>query len=246
METETDGILLGVVEQMFDWDGQYTDEDGDGKYDHPGLPIYRQWVQTASEMILQDDLDDWWHKFDDDVYIKYRTSVLLRAIQGADAGQPMQYDFFHGKSKAGVLRATLRETARNLTERFGSDAWRQPIFWRYFGDVPADELESLGYDPEATDYISGSAVQLGHIPLKIRHNGMPGWTCIMELDADKPWMQSLIPTGGQSWFINAKMKPNPHINDQTLRHRDFDYKTVSMDNAQSLKRVESKKVLEVP
>ena len=244
-----DSALSAVAEQMFAWDGQYSDPDGDGKYDQPGLAIYRTWVQTASEMILQDDLDQWWHKFDDDVYIKYRTSVLLRAMQGAQAGRPMQFDFFNGKDKATVLRATVAATAKQLEQTFGTDniaEWKQPIFWRYFGDVPAEELATLGYDPGATDYISGSAVQLGHIPLKIAHNGMPGWTCIMELDANKPSMQSLIPTGGQSWFINTKMKANPHINDQTLRHRDFDYKTVSMDNTSVKARAESTTVLEVP
>lgn len=243
-DPQADSAVKNVAEQMLDWDGQYVDADGDETYDHPGLAIYRQWVKTASEMILQDDLDEWWHKFDDGVYIKYRTSVLLRAIQGDDAGQPMRYDFFNGQDKQAVLRQTLAATAEKLAEQFDSQdvaSWKQPIFWRCFGSVPK-ELKGRGY----RNRIAGLGVQLGHITDKVHHNGMPGWTCIMELDENKRSIQSLIPTGGQCWFVNTKRKAGPHINDQTLRHRDFDYKTVSKDKARINELAESTTVLELP
>jgi len=242
-------VAQRVLDQLFDWDGQYVDVDEDEFYDHSGLTIFREWLQVASELILQDDMGDWWHRFDEDVYIKYRTSVLLRTIEGADAGAPMQYDFFNGRDRDAVLLDTIRTTWQRLQKRFDTDdikEWRQPIFWRYFGDVPEDELANLGYDPEFIDYISGAAVQLGAIPLKIPHNGMPEWTCVMDMRSDQPHLQTLIPTGGQSWFVSMQMKPSPHIDDQIERHRTFDYKTIAMTRQVDLLGVTSTTTLQVP
>jgi len=58
----------------------------------------------------------------------------------------------------------------------------------------------------------------------------------------------MIPTGGQSWFIRFDWKAlgwkaSPHINDQTERHRNFDYKIIEMDKKAVLADVESTTII---
>ena len=49
------------------------------------------------------------YKFDEDMYVKYRTSVLLRALEGEAAGRPMKWDFFNGEDRDELVRRSLRQ-----------------------------------------------------------------------------------------------------------------------------------------
>jgi hypothetical protein len=57
---------------------------------------------------------------------------------------------------------------------------------------------------------------------------------------------SVIPTGGQSWFIDSSGKPSPHLSDQVSMHANFQYKTMHFDLEDVLANLESKKVLNAP
>jgi penicillin amidase len=162
----------------------------------------------------------------------------------------MRWDFFNGEDRDVVLQRTLAETISRLQEEYGTpdmNRWHKRIFWRYF-----DPSAAANADPEAPvaadgpDLLYGMGVQLGHIPARIPHNGMPLWTTIMEFGDTPARMLSLIPTGGQSWFISSNGEANPHISDQVMRHLQFDYKVVEMEREAILADLESTMVLSVP
>jgi len=243
--------LRDAVGHMIDWNDLYHDEDSDGLYDHVGLTLFRSWLPLAQRTVFEDDLGEWWHKLDDDVYIKYRTSLLLRVLEGNQAGLPPKWDFLNGRSRDEVVRETLLQTLAELKERFHGQPmseWRQPVFWRYLSVGGAGDPDVSMPPPDGPAYLlespaSGAAVRLGYLPKAVRHNGLADWTTIMEFGDTPPRLLSVIPSGGQSWFINLGWKANPHIRDQYQRHRDFDYKVVEMDKEAILKDLESTTVI---
>ncbi len=251
VDESVEGDLRQMASLLADWNGLYEDADEDGWYDHPGALLFRTWLPTAERIVFEDDIGDWWWKLDEDHYIKYRTSLLLRALQGDAAGAPMKWDFLNGEPRDSVVRRTLRETIDTLRAEQGQAdlaSWRQRAFWRYF-----DEEAFAESDPEkpchgdeltCVHHIPGAAVTLGYIPESIPHNGMPMWTAIMEMGDGPPNLLTAIPTGGQSWFISRWGRPSPHINDQTEMHRRFEYKSVEMDEEKILDDAESTTILE--
>jgi acyl-homoserine lactone acylase PvdQ len=243
---------LGQMASLLgDWNGLYEDADEDGWYDHPGVLFFRSWLSTAGRLVFEDDIGDWWWKLDEDLYIKYRTSLLLRALQGSEAGAPMKWDFLNGEPRDSVVRRTLRETIETLRSQQGHGdlaSWRQRAFWRYFDQEAFDEADPdkpcQGDELCCVHHIPGAAVTLGYIPESIPHNGMPMWTAIMEIGDGPPSLLTAIPTGGQSWFISRWGRANPHLNDQTEMHRRFGYKRVEMDEAKILGSAESTTILD--
>ena len=243
-----DPQLQEAVRLMNEWDEFYLDNDGDGYYDHAGLTLFRAWLPLAKETVLGDDIGEWWHKFDGDTYIKYGASLLLRILEGEQAGLPPSYDFLNGKSRAEVVRDTLRATVDQLAKDYRGDMaeWKHPVMWRYLTDeaLAADGDDKLPTpEGDRSAGLIGAGVQLGHLDKAVVHNGMPLWTTIMEFGDSEPRMHSLTPSGGQSWFINQSFQASPHINDQYKRHRDLDYKTIEMAKENVLKDVESTLVI---
>ena len=114
---------------MLSFNGLYEDLDRDGRYDNPGLTIFRQWLQVAPKVIFGPDNGDWWSKIDAGRYLKYQTSLLLRALQGNEAGLPLQFDFFAGRARDAFIVQTIRDTIDELKPQFaGRDMadWRLP------------------------------------------------------------------------------------------------------------------------
>jgi hypothetical protein len=200
---------------------------------------------------LRDDIGERWWWARPEFSIKYRTSLLLRALQGSEAGAPMKWDFLNGEPRDSVVRRTLRETIEALRKEQGHaelTRWRQRAFWRYFDEeafAEADpEKPCQGDDLGCVSHIPGAAVTLGYIPESIPHNGSEMWTAIMEIGDGPPNLLTAIPTGGQSWFISRWGRPSPHINDQTEMHRRFDFKSVEMSEEKILADLESTTILE--
>jgi len=243
--------LRQMVSLLADWNGLYEDADEDGWYDHPGVLLFRTWLPTAERSVFEDDIGDWWWKLDEDLYIKYRTSLLLRALQGSEAGAPMKWDFLNGEPRDSLVRRTLQETIETLRPQQGHAdlaTWRQRAFWRYFDQEAFDQADPdkpcHGDELSCVNHIPGAAITLGYIPESIPHNGMPMWTAIMEIGGGTPNLLTAIPTGGQSWFISRWGRANPHINDQTEMHRTFGYKSVEMSAEKILANAESTTILE--
>jgi penicillin G amidase len=227
-----DAKLTAMVAAMDSWNGVFEDLNGDKVYDNPGLTIYRQWIDTAQKAVVGAEIGEWWHKIDDDNYIKYRTDVLLRVIEGKDAGAPVTHDWFSGRNRDAVLRKTLTDTAAALTQRFGSDEisrWRQPIYYRFYDK--AAQAKNPDKPVFGRDLPGSTAGKLGLQPAYVPANLSESWNMLIKLTPEDTTLYDSTPTGGQNMFISADGKGNPNIADQVMLHVNYQFKPVALDRA---------------
>ena len=230
VEHSDDAEVKRAAELMLSFNGLYEDLDRDGYYDNPGLTLFREWLQTAPAVIFGPDIGDWWSKIDADRYLKYQTSLLLRALQGNSAGLPLKYDYFEGHDHNAVIVQTIRATIDKLRPSFvGRDMgdWRLPIYWKYFDPVrkSADRPELPGDETGGTARLSAV---LGLSPPAVKHHGGEEWVGLMELDTGPPVLYSVIEAGGQNQFIDTKGKGNPHLTDQLVMHAENEFKRIDL------------------
>lgn len=239
-----DAKLEAAVEAMDGWNSVYEDKDGDGYYDSPGLTVYRTWIKTAQNEVIGHTVGDWWHKIEDESYIKYQTDVLLRAIEGSDAGAPMTYDWYKGRSKDAVLRKTVADTVAALEKQYGTSdvsEWRQRIFYFYYDPAaqaknPDKPTRSSAATVTATvsaslGRVTLAAGRLGLQPPYIPDNGSENWNMLVEVKKGDPVLYDSTPTGGQNLFVSTEGKGNPNIADQVKLHETFEFKKVDLDRA---------------
>lgn len=222
-----DAEVKRAAELMLSFNGLYEDLDRDGFYDNPGLTIFRTWLQVAPQGIFGPDIGDWWKKIDADRYLKYQTSLLLRALQGNAAGLPLKFDYFNGRNHDEVIVQTIRETIDKLRPEFpGKDMadWRLPVFWKYFD--PARKTPDRPALPGTESARTAALLGLG--PYAVKHNGGEEWVGLMELTPGHPVLYSVVEAGGQDLFIDPSGKGNPHLTDQTMMHADNEFKRVDM------------------
>lgn len=209
--TEQQQAAVDEIEAWSNSGALFEDKDGNQRYDSVGLTLFETWRQLALEMIFADDIDDWAERLDEPVYIQYRTSLLLRALQGQEAGTPFEVDYLNGSSRDAVVRATLDATLAELESRFGTtdmSTWLHDIHWREFN----------------SQWLA-TGVSVGAMPARIPHNGNENWNAIMVMDPSRPAMLSIIPDG-QSKFVSMYGQASPHYADQVERHRTLDFKRV--------------------
>jgi penicillin G amidase len=218
-----------AAELMLSFNGLYEDLDRDGKYDNPGLTIFREWLQIAPKVIFGPDIGDWWWKIDEGRYLKYQTSLLLRALQGKAAGLPLQFDYYNGRDHDAVIVQTIRETIDRLKPRFaGQDMadWRLPVFWKYFD--PARKTPDRPALPGDEAGRARTSALLGLGPYAVKHHGGEEWVGLMELTPEHPILYSVVEAGGQNLFIDPNGKGNPNLTDQTMMHAENEFKRIDM------------------
>jgi acyl-homoserine lactone acylase PvdQ len=225
-----DPEVAEAAKLMLAFNGLYEDLDKDGYYDSPGLPIFREWLSVAPQMIFGPTMDDWWSKVDEDRYLRYQTSLLLRALQGSEAGLPLKFDYFQGRDRNAVVIQSIRTTVDHLKARYPGKTmsdWRLPIFWKYFDTSKKTPDKPEMPDPDARR--SRLSAILGLEPYAVPHNGGDEWTGLMELDPNtQSKIYSVTDTGGQDHFIDARGNGNPHLTDQTRMHADNEFKVIEM------------------
>jgi penicillin G amidase len=218
-----------AADLMLSFNGLYEDLDRDGKYDNPGLTIFREWLQIAPKGVFGPDLGDWWWKIDSGRYHKYQTSLLLRALQGSAAGLPLQFDYFRGRDRDAVIVQTVRETVNKLKTQFADknmDNWHLPVFWKYF-DASRETPERPAL-PGNESAIARTSAMLGLSPYAVKHNGGEEWVGLMELTPSPPVLYSVVEAGGQNLFIDPSGKGNPNLSDQTIMHAENEFKRIDM------------------
>lgn len=224
-----DAEVRRAAELMLSFNGLYEDLDRDGKYDNPGLTIFREWLQTAPKVIFGPRIGDWWSKIDAGRYHKYQTSLLLRALQGAAAGLPLQFDYFNGRNHDAVIVQTIRETIEKLKPQFpGKDMadWRLPVFWKYFD--PSRETPDRPALPGSESTAARTSASLGLGPYVVKHHGGEEWVGLMELTPSRPVLYSVVEAGGQNLFIDPSGGGNPNLTDQTMMHAENEFKRIDM------------------
>jgi acyl-homoserine lactone acylase PvdQ len=225
----SDPEVRQAVELMLAFNGRYEDADADDRYDAAGLTLFRTWLKVAPEHIFGDDVGDWWSKVDESRYLRYQTSLLLRALQGPAAGRPLAYDYFNGRDRTAVLIETLRITIDRVRADHPGKAmteWRLPVFWKYYD--PAAKLADRPPLP-GTDDSPRLSAELRIGPVMARHNGGEGWVGLMELGPRHRTLYSVVDAGGQSQFIDPNGVGNPHLTDQTMMHETNELKRITLD-----------------
>jgi penicillin amidase len=244
-----DAALAQLVRRMAAWNGLYEDRDADGRYDDPGLGIFREWNAVAQRLLVEPVIGDWWHRIDDDRYIKYRTELLYRIVAGEDARTPLRYPWLPAADRDRVLRETLRQTRAALEQRFGStdpDAWRTPVYWKHLDGAARSDFPAREPFPGDTDDHTRTAAELGLQPRTILHNGSEYWNAVMEIGASTRAFEDASPSGGQSQFIDLDGRAGRHISDQLELHRDFRFKHFPMSLEEVAASAQSVHRLEVP
>jgi len=231
-----DAALRPVVDAMVSWNAMYEDKDNDGFYDNPGLAAFRKWVEIAKTTIIDDDLGD-----QSAFLINAKIDLLLRAIEGPDAGVPMKHDWMNGRTRDEVLRETVAKTAAAMTARYGSSdvkAWKHPVFYRYYDcSITAQYPDHPPYRPSrcggGTKGLGvanlETAGRLGLQPKFVPDNMSEAWSGLMDLSPQSKVLRDVTPSGGQNQFISTDGKGNPNIADQVDLHLNFDFKTVELD-----------------
>jgi acyl-homoserine lactone acylase PvdQ len=223
-----DAEVRQAGEMMLGFDGFYTDRDADQFYDSAGQTLFRHWLTVAPAMLFGDTMGDWWAEVDEGRYLRYQTSLLLRAFQGPKAGAPLQVDYLKGRTPEAVMAATIRRTIDDLRAKYPGKPmaeWKMPIFWKYYD--PAAKRPDRPVLPDDEDPPRLSAIlKLG--PVMAPHNGGEGWVGLMEIGRDQKALYSVVDAGGQRLFIDPQGRGNPHLTDQTMMHESNELKKIVM------------------
>lgn len=228
-EVTTDPDVKQAISLMLSFNGLYQDIDADDLYDNPGLTLFRTWLQVAPDHIFGDDIGDWWTRVDEARYLRYQTSLLLRALQGSQAGGPLTFDYFNGRDRTAVVIETVQKTIKQLGTLYPGKtmvAWKLPVFWKYY-DPEAKNPERVPLP--GTDDSPRLSAQLRIGPVMARHNGGEGWVGLMEISPRHHALYSVVDAGGQSQFIDPSGKGNPHLTDQSTMHETNELKKISLD-----------------
>ncbi|MEW6441932.1 MAG: penicillin acylase family protein [bacterium] len=221
-----DPEVLEAVSHVQEWNGSYEDADGDRFYDSVGLTIFRKWMPLAVKRILADELGE------RSIEYGYDQALLLRALEGGQSAFPTAWDFFNGEDRNVVVRETVRDAVEELEAEYGTSdmsAWKHPIFWRDYTEDP----------------MMGASALLGFVE-SVPHPGAADYTQFIELSRAGTTMETIIPSGGQSWFIDLLLRPSPHINDQAPMWAAFQYKPMHFERADVEANAESVKELTYP
>ena len=122
VNVSADARLAAAVTLLRAWDWRQVDEDGDGFYDAPAVPLFNSWWQAMSERIFRDDLGS---AFQANVV----ANLAHRLVTG-NAGVPLLHDYLGSETIEQAVTASLVTALDGLQGRFGSGnpvAWRQPI-----------------------------------------------------------------------------------------------------------------------
>lgn len=142
-----DARLRQAASLVSAWDNTRTDQDGDGKYDAPGLAIFDKWMQlltqnTFEPLFGQTDYERFLHaptswtsttnetmptfKLETPVY-----GYLYHVLQGSNSTVPLQYqDYFGGFTRTEYLNKTLTQALDDLTKQYGTSdmsQWLAPV-----------------------------------------------------------------------------------------------------------------------
>jgi acyl-homoserine lactone acylase PvdQ len=229
MVATDDAEVRQAAALMLEFNGLHEDNDADDLYDSPGLTLFRAWLEIAPDHIFGDDIGAWWKKVEEGRYLRYQTSLLLRALQGPDAGTPMSFDYLNGRDRTTVMIETIKLTIGKLRKEHAGKPmtdWRLPVFWKYYDPsaMRADRPPMPGSDDSPR-----LSAQLRIGPVMARHNGGEGWVGLMELGTRNRVLYSVVDAGGQSQFIDPDGVGNPHLTDQTMMHETNELKRIALE-----------------
>jgi penicillin amidase len=148
-----DGRLPQAVLLLRNWNWLQVDENGDGRYDSPAVPLFNTWWRMMTESIFKDDLGSAFHE-------NIVANMAYRLIV-PDPAIPLLHDYLEpGAELDAVMTATLIAALDRLQVRFGSPdsgQWLQKtahIVWTPLG---------IGRVPDTIWMNRGTYNQLVHL-----------------------------------------------------------------------------------
>lgn len=221
MQEIKDIQLHDATELLAAWDHREFDQDGDGYYDAPAIPLYRAWLSRLVEEVYGELLPEshapWFlntghlepgGSSPGSTNIAVGAKVLHRALQQPDStlGQVL----FGDRSPAALMRGALASAVEALSEEQGDDmtAWRTAVTHTTFSHLNFLRI------PQADE---AEAMQVHHAMNRGTENNMTVFST-----GDVTGYEVTAP--GQSGFIAPDGTPSSHYQDQlalfeTLGHK---------------------------
>lgn len=229
-----------AAQMLAGWNALNEDPAERGVYDSPATTLMMTWLPILYRTVLADDLPP-------EVFASYAGNgyanatqvasirpgnglkLVYNALLGPKAGVPQTYDFFNGKDKNAVLRATLSEAMADLQKRYGSDTakWRTPVVKHAF--LTSNFIGA----PQA------SADELLTLP-SFMNRGSQNDKVV--LGANGVTLCTAAPPG-QSGFVAPDGRKSAHYADQMALFKDFGCKSEALTPADVDRHVESTKQL---
>jgi penicillin amidase len=217
-----------VADVLAAWNGQSRDRDDDGTYDEPATAVMHSWLPLFLRATLADDIPaavagqylatgypNPATMFNvGSVNLSPGVKSVVNALRGDESGVPQTYDVFNGADPLEVVRTTLRESAADLSARYGADpdTWREPIapfllshrnFWGVPQASPDEEI------------VRGELMNRGseNNLMIFRRRG------VTDYEVTPP---------GQSGFVAPDGTRSPHYDDQLDMFIDFELKPIRL------------------
>ena len=212
--------LQHAADLLAGWNGLREDNDGDGKYDSPAVPLYQAWLKeilataftetkvgpAASSLQYQPG--------DTPLGVK----VLFRVLTGK-----ARVDYLDGHGPDEAMVTGFRKAVTSLRKQFGPnpDAWRTPVRKlvfknRNFMQVP----QAFQEEPALLEMNRGTE---NHVVV---------------LSAAGAKGMNVVPPG-ESGNMQSTGRPNPHASDQLRLFVDFNYKPMNFYSEDVMRAAES-------
>ncbi|MCC7413282.1 MAG: penicillin acylase family protein [Gammaproteobacteria bacterium] len=237
------GAVANALAQLREWDGQWRDDDDDGRFDGAGPAIVDAWLTRLSGDALADDIGPtYMPRYARPDYPNREVAAswgmapglkaLVRNLDALAQGTAPRYDFFNGEPPATVLRASFAAAVDGLARDAGADpgAWRlatQPLVFsaKNFRGV----LQSRPADQPQLPVIMNRGSENNRFVVR------DGRIC----------GEDVIPPG-QSGYIAADGTRSPHYDDQLTLYRAYTLHPVPCDRSAVQDAAESRTVLHYP
>lgn len=204
-DSQDEDVKLGA-EMLKVWDNTYSDKDGDGYYDAPGIPVFYYFMSALSSDVFPDLSGDLY------TYVcnAYGAPLMYKFLR-QDGSYKMGYDFARGRSVNEIAHACLKSAVATLKEKHGAD----PSTWR----------DRVAYDSFASSMRDSTHVSLGRedlekFPATKRATGIFMW------EAARNWVKGVgvLPPGvgssGEKDYLDG------HNTDQLPLFKTRKYKTM--------------------
>lgn len=204
-----DDRLISANQILQSWNRESRDQDRDGLYDEPATAIFRAFVDSLIERVLQDDLGDVYPYFAASGYptqsqptaagtnIPTGVKAIVEALEGNAS-----YDPFNGRAPEEVIRVAFSDAVEQWSGKLLPVA-RRPFGTRNFLGIPqASESETMTAPIEQNRGTENNMIVL-------RPGAIEGWE---------------VTPPGQSGFIAPDGARSEHYDDQFEMYHRFERK----------------------
>jgi penicillin amidase len=209
-----DAELKRAADAIAEWDGIWTDRDGDGKWDAPGMVIFDAWMHYLTADVFSEERVGsisklLQYKRGVSFGLPYGGNILLNILEGSGSPVRLKGDYLGGASAEQVMVNALKKAVEELRTAQGPEIekWRLAVKLTSF-DTSNFRGVPQGYFTELPKYLPQRRGTENHIVM-LSPAGVRG------INVVAPGTSGVPPAPGE---------PSPHFADQVGLLVDFDYK----------------------